>query len=244
MRELSPQDKSRLLIRATLGEDYGGGETVTNVNTHGFAEPGYGFLFDPETDVAVLGDWNQRSGWRNPEPSKADTLPVRLGEALERAGAELLWLDEWAECSNCYRLMRTVENSYHWRMYGAFVEYDYVCADCILADLADYLPHYVNDPTRCLTFGTSADLQAQGFEQWESSDPHTYESGWHPGQTDDPPTVYAQILREHDEPVEVVFLLDESSQFYVKWSAHVRPTEHDSASCPVPNNDYCARCGH
>ena len=65
-----------------------------------------------------------------------------------------------------------------------------------------------------------------GFTQWEPNDPHTYESGWYPGQTDTPEEVMAAI-REHDEECEVVFLLNGSGQFDIRWSAYTRNPDSD-----------------
>jgi hypothetical protein len=219
MRELSTIDRAAVLIHAATGDRYGDGSTVTDICV-GYAEPGYG---DHET-VVVFGNWNPKRWPRNGEPelTKRENIGPRLADALDSIDVSLEWLDEWATCAECYRAMRTQADSYSWRMFGAFVEdAGYVCADCMKADPESYLDEYVNDPHRAITWLSGAELTALGFEQWEPGDPHRYENGWHPGQTDDPSAILTDIQGQRPE-LDVVFLLDESSQFYVGFSAWTR----------------------
>lgn len=222
---MSTASKVSHLLRLVTGEDYGDGEIVTDV-IHGYAEPGY--PTDPET-VIVLGNWNAK---RYPGPDDApltlaENLGPRLFDALTRLGAECEWLDEWAQCQECYRAVRTTENSYSWKPSYVWFEDSFVCADCAIAMGADALTDYVNDASKCVTWCEPSHVESLGFEQWESDDPHEYASGWHPGQTDDPTAILAEIQREHPD-AEVVFFLTESSQFYIRFAAYVRIPEDES----------------
>lgn len=254
MRELPTLDLVRRIVKIATGDTYGDGMVVTNI-TVGYAEPGYG----SDDAVIVFGDWNDKRpawGWyvrdlagdrfpSAPNITKADTLPGRLARVLEAAGAHIEWLDEWVRCGDCYRAFRSQGDSYQWTMYGAYSEdgCDYFCADCLKKDPEDYLSDLINEPTRCSTFLSGPELVALGFEQENG----TFENGWHEGQ-DDNPTAILDRIHHYRPDAEVVFILTEQSQFYLKFAAYVRTPEqedditcsgHESTSGPIGTTTYC-----
>lgn len=223
------------LIKAATGGDYGDGYTVTDVCI-GYAEPGY--PTDPSA-VIVFGNWNPRSvegvtDPRAPHGSDNDrwgskdnrvTMPCRLFDALERVGAECEWSDEWSQCSDCYRAVRTTENSYSWRPSYAWFDGGISCHECLIGCGEDALAgfgvgeySYVNDPSKCVAWCEPSHVESFGYVKWNEQ---TYESGWHPGQDDKPEAIFAEIKAAHPD-ASVVFLLDDSSQFYIRFSAYVR----------------------
>jgi len=227
-------DKATRLIRAATGEEYGDGYTVTDVATE-YAEPGY----RSDSGVIVFGNWNPpRYPKDGDEPlTKAERLAPRLADALEGIGADVEWLDEWAMCEECHRAVRTEGDSYSWRpSYAWQNECEIVCTDCLLADMDTSLEPYVNEPTKAVTWCDAAQLVDAGWELWEPP-PKTvgdlirqgqgaarggrYQSGWHEGMDDKPDEVFAKI-RDVLPEVDVVFLLDENSQFYISFSAWTR----------------------
>lgn len=219
--------KAQRLIEFATGESYGDGYTVTNIII-GYAERGYG---DNES-VIVLGDWNPRNvpgatgdRWNSTDP--AVTMPVRLARSLERVGASIEWSDEWYQCGNCYRAVRATGDSYSWRPYFTMVDGEITCADCLRDMGDDALTEHVNNPHSCVTWCDASHVESLGYVKWEAGDEHTYENGWHPGQTDDPQAIYDAIVAQYDDGTDkpapdVVFFLDESSQFYIRFSAYVR----------------------
>ncbi len=214
-------DKARRLIGAACGDDYGDGYIVTDVATE-YAEPGY----RTDSGVIVFGNWNPPRWPKNgDEPlTRAETLAPRLFDALEGIGADCEWLDEWALCTECYRAVRTEPDSYSWRpSYAWQNECEIVCTDCLLADMDTSLEPYVNEPTKAVTWCDAAQLVDAGWELWEPSDRRggRYQSGWHEGMDDKPDEVFAKI-RDVLPEVDVVFLLDENSQFYISFSAWTR----------------------
>jgi hypothetical protein len=229
MTTLSIYDKVSRLVEFATGESYGDGYTVTDVIS-GYAEPGYG----SNDTVVVLGDWNDKTRYVDGEREVLSTMPSRLARSLERVGAEIEWHDEWTQCQNCYRAVRTQSDSYSWKPYYVWVEDSGpICADCLVQDGEDAITgfgnehdSYVNDATKCITWCEPSHVESFGFVKWEPGNEHTYENGWHPGQTDDPSTILAAILEVH-ETAEVVFFLDESSQFYIRFSAYFRIPETD-----------------
>lgn len=221
---MTTYDRVKRAIRAATGEDYGDGMIVTDVIN--------GYANDPERDaIVVLGNWNnKRFTMRDGEGpiTLAERVPSRLANLLESIGAEIQWCDEWTRCDGCYKAIRTEPNSYHYAWVDGCEIY---CTACLMGDPESALVDggYIDNASNCITWADASVLIGLGFEQWEPSDPHTYEAGWHPGQNDDPRAVLAEIQRAYDAgTVETVFLLDESSQFYVKFSAWVRPIPTDA----------------
>lgn len=228
MNELATIDRAFSLIRIATGEQYGDGMTVSDL-CFGYAEPGYR-SWKNDDQVIVFGNWNDKRYPRDGDAplTKAETMPSRLARALERAGCEIEWSDEWTTCGDCHRAMRTQADSYSWKMYGAFIEdaCEYLCADCLLTDLENYVMPCINNPNNALTFVKAADLEGIGFVKWEPSDPHTYESGWFEDMNDDPKQILPAILATLPT-AQVVFMIDEASQFYIRFSAYVREIDNE-----------------
>lgn len=207
------------LIKIVTGEPYGDGMTVTDVGV-GYAEHGY---HDDET-VWVLGDWNDKQRYVDGEWITTSTLPSRLFDALERIGVEGEWSDEWYRCSDCYRIMRHEPDSYMWQPgYVIINECEPVCTDCAITMGEDALTDYVNDSNRVVTWCDESHLESLG---WQRHNPSEYQSGWHEGMDDKPDTIMAKI-QEADPTLDVVFWLDESSQFYIGFSAFTRKQEQE-----------------
>lgn len=172
--------------------------------------------------VWALGNWN--------------VAPKRLIEALERAGVELLWSDEYMTCGDCYRLMRCQSDSYHWQpkwIWGPDAS-EPTCLDCLteryeVGDFSgDHHAGYVNNPDTALNFpGAGAWLEGQGFAPEEDEDEceREYSNGLHRGMDDEPGPVLERLLAENPKGTEVVFTVSEVSQFYTRFVAYVRTPE-------------------
>lgn len=211
-----------------------------------YGEPGYSFPHGAETPLFVAANWwcrcghnpyagRPKRGYSGGEPliqptdlhSFSDHRP-RLWAQMESQGVELHWNDEWWVDYETGKAYRTQADSYSWQSSIQWNEdmCDYMTPD---HDFDVWLDWALNDTSRCLMARFRSDLESAGFTQWEPNDPHRYHNGWHEGMTDDPVKVRAEIDRWSDHQEDVVFLLDETSQFYVGFSAWTRPTEVDDA---------------
>lgn len=225
----STWERASAIIEQFTGERYGDGVHVMDVYD-GYNEPGYR---DDSTTLVIAGNWNPRRFPRDGDPPLTDdeNIGPRLAEALDAIdGVDLVWYDEWIDCTDCHRAIRVNPDSYAWQPYHVWTGDGYTCLECV--DLADVLDgfgdddeRYVDNPRKALMgqHWSNDDIRAQGFT------PHTppdfYESGWHPGQDDDPRDVLAALKAEED--VEVLFVIAGIGQFDTRWTAWTRPIGWD-----------------
>lgn len=213
-------DAACRLIRVVTGDAYGDGYRVTGIGV-GNAEYG-----KPDT-VWVLGNWNDKAEYINGERIVTDNSMSRLFDALERIGVDCEWLDEWAMCDGCSQIVRTSPDSYMWQPAYAVVGDSRYCVECATGDCLDEtLDEYIGDAGKCLTRSliSERELVDAGFIRFTVP---PCESGWHPGQTDTPDAEVQRFEAEHGTDSEWLFWLDESSQFYVRFSLFYRPVTRD-----------------
>lgn len=158
----------------------------------GCVEPGY------EDKPVALADWNN--------------IPSKVHKALELLGYSCEWEDEWVSCCNCYKAMRSSPDSYGWSPYWARLsDYEIVCGDCIKESPEEYLETLENSPTRCMTI--DIDLEEHGYTLMEDD----FENGLHLGMDANPQEILSTYLEKYPDG-KFIFVLDEPSQFYIKFS--------------------------
>lgn len=71
------------------------------------------------------------------------------GDLLERAGYGIEWCDEWTDCCNCGKVVRTSPDSYFWWPQWYWLsECEIECRQCALADLDSYAEWLMAKPGR------------------------------------------------------------------------------------------------
>lgn len=208
-----------------------------------YGEPGYSFDND-ETPIFLIGDWWCRCG-NNPHAGKPrpswggesrtylatdlhsieDHHP-RVWAQLESQGVETAFYDEWWVDPSTSKAYRTTADSYSWQSSIQMTDDgEYLTPD---DDIETWIEWAVNDPQRCLMREYRHRLEAAGFVKWGPPGGN-YHNGWYDGMDDNPKHVYDQIMNDADtEDIEVVFVLDETSQFYVGFSAWIRSPDTDT----------------
>ena len=217
-------EAAQRLIKAATGDEHGDGSVVTDFGV-GIVEPGYG----DEDTVWVTGNWNpSRFPNRNDPADKLtndESRPSRLGDALDRIGIEILWLDEWTTCSECQGAVRDQPDSYSWTPH--YIEWpnngERVCLDCLSKDEnGDWLydAEFVNDAQRCVPGQlANSKLEEWGWRKLEQE----YQSGWY-HRDDRPADVLAKLREEgHTSVLFRVF----TQQFAVDFEAWVRDNDDD-----------------
>lgn len=166
-----------------------------------YGEPGYS---DPERGI-IFANWNKVS------------RPVQ--DWLESHGYSLEWSDEWIVSHETNKAYRTSPDSYGWLpSYVLTEDCDILGVDEIRnGDCIDsYIEHLLNSDRAADTFGI--DWTKHGFRKLN---PDAYESGFHPGQTDDPRKILAAAQAEY--PLDdFLFSIDSKGQFDVNFSLWAR----------------------
>lgn len=166
--------------------------------TH-YGEPGYQ---DPEKGI-IFANWND--------------VPKGLADWLEKCGYSLEWSDEWMIDYNNDKAYRTSPDCYSWECQvmltddGEYITPDdspdtWIAACEITANF---------QPMVCLpSWISEADILEAGFTLQNSD----LESGFFPGQTDDPVKITADLIKRG--AYRVLFQKRENSQFYCRFAVY------------------------
>lgn len=176
------------------------GEHVENI-TSGISEPGY------DDKPAILANWNN--------------IPGKLFDMLEKNGFSCEWLDEWIVCDTCYKAFRSVGNSYSWEMFGYIGDGFAVCGDCIEWD--EYLESLENKPRKAVTCSLFYRFENEITNRYELVK-DGYESGFHPGQNDNPESILKTLL-ERDAQGRFLFVINGQGQFDIDFSVYRKMDE-------------------
>jgi hypothetical protein len=175
-----------------------------------YAEPGYQ---DPTAGLIVFGNWNPVCGFDVPREVQKRDVVVRLARALERAGAELEWSDEWTTCTCCGGALRTSPDCYSWvKSYWSLPDgCGDVCKECVEKhELDNYIEWLEGSPRHADTFGI--DFAAHGYFKAQDD----FENGFHRGQDADPEVIAESLRAKGIE--RFLFAIDGKGQFDINFS--------------------------
>jgi hypothetical protein len=190
-----------------------------------YGEPGYG---SHRTTRVVLGDYWCRCDKFGTDQygSKlhgiSDHHP-RVWRAMEDAGVEFEWYDEWMVDHETYpsKAYRTQPDSYMWQPSVILTDdCEWLTPD---SDITEWVEWAVNTPSRALYRRHLDQLVDAGFTRWPDEDAW-YENGWHPGQTDDPKQITEQIRADYPDH-DIVFVITDTGQFDIRFAAYIREEE-------------------
>lgn len=176
------------------------------IYSEGYAEPGYE---NPETGIVVSANWNKNF-------DTGDTTMGQLSKALEALGIAMEWCDEWTDCCECHRALRTSPDSYSWSP-------SYVCSDgwltCLeCSDVEEHFFDLEGDPN-----------SINQIEQFDPSENgyvlicNDFQHGFHPGQDADPSNI-AKLLSGSGFS-RFIFNLDAKGQWDIDFSVWMHKDE-------------------
>ena len=171
-----------------------------------YGEPGY----DAPEHGIIFANWNH--------------ISKTVYSWLESHGYALEWSDEWIVSHETNKAYRSSPDSYGWKpAYFLTDGGDVIGADEIRnGDEVDtYIEYLVDDANRADTF--DIDWTQYGFRKLN---PDAYESGFHPGQTDNPRKILAAAQVEYPDH-EFLFSIDDTGQFDVRFSLWARSTKEE-----------------
>jgi hypothetical protein len=179
-----------------------------------YGEPGYS---DPEAGI-IVADWND--------------VPQRIQDGLERQGYELEWIDEWyISCdSSPAKAWRSEPDCHSWESRLLYCDGYVLTADDDISDWIEQCEFTSADDGRVLpSWWDDADFVSAN---WRLYDPTAadFESGFHPGQTDEPAKFLPAILRVHGK---ALIQRTEQSQFYSKFRVWVPSPEVAEDLTPI-----------
>lgn len=174
-----------------------------------YGEPGYSL--SPDSHGVLFGDWNK--------------CPSHVAHVLEKQ-FDLEWLDEWITGRDSAKAYRTNPDSYGWLPYYAILNGEIVGGDEIEDDPWEYVEEYLlNNADHACTF--KIDLTAFGFTRIGDDRQNTYETGFHPGQNDDPHKIMADMQAKYPG-LDFVFGDLATSQFDAAYSLYVRDSDWET----------------
>lgn len=182
----------------------------------------------------VAANWNDIGEWKE---GTRKLLPhgnimSRLEKLFDHYGVKIEWSDQGTCCDQCYKFIQTEPDSYSWQPEFIVRDGYITCASCIAEDPEPFLQEKENDPSSCWPLD-NIDPSDYGYVKLnhtldgpaDSDGDRSYETGWHRGQDDNPKTI-AKNLRDKGCS-RFIFVLDENSQFYSRWSAYLHEEEMD-----------------
>ena len=186
----------------------------------GIAEIGY------EDKLMICADWN-------PDHMKKiyNYLDRNINDLLE-----LSWSDEWTSCSFCYKAVRTSPDSYGWQASYLMTEYEIICHECIKDDPEILIEELINRDDKAVRNWGIPYIEKAGFVCLEDMDfrgnpsCQRFETGFHPGQNDDPKKVIKELEKEFgvDDLTDIydyIFAINNVQQFDIHWSMYLREKE-------------------
>lgn len=201
-------------------EGYSVSNRIEEIRLHfdGYAEPGH---TDPESGIIATGNWNDVTVYSQVHGrTVVSDLPSRISALFEKMGVEIEWSDEWSECADCNKLVRTSPDSYGWQQSYKLDDDGLICHECIAEDPEAHLESLEGCDTSCNTI-SAINPGEHGYVRLEEC-----ESGLHPGQTDNPKKI-GNGLRAKGI-TRYLFNLDDVGQFDAKWSVWVKVEDKES----------------
>jgi hypothetical protein len=166
----------------------------------------------------VAADWND-ADYYDPETKTRVTYPERLqsrlGRVFEKLGVEIEWSDMISSCGGCGKCIRTEPDSYGWRPDFIVTDGDILCSECAEDDAETLLEEAEG--------GTWNNETIDPAQHGYVALPEEYETGWHPGQTDDPRKVLRAL--EAKGITRALVVIKDVGQFDSKWIIMVHESE-------------------
>lgn len=166
----------------------------------------------------VAANWNDADCYYKETQARV-TYPERLQSRLcaifKKLGVEIEWSDTVTGCSDCGKCIQTEPDCYSWQPGFIVGDGEIFCSECAEDDAETLL----EDAEGGTWNNASIDPADHGYVAL----PESYETGWHPGQNDDPRKVLAALRAKGINRALVV--IEDVGQFDSKWRVYVHESE-------------------
>lgn len=172
--------------------------------------------------------------------SNWNLFPRGVCDILKKYGYSCDWEDQFAKCDGCYKALQTAPDSYSWQPSYISTDDGYLCLECLTTDDIDNA--YQNQPDRAVN-SNGIDLTKHGYVEIQCG----FESGWYPGQNDNPREIYDSLK---DRYQGIVFQISGVGQFdigFCVWhktcadcgGKQYRDATRSDGRCAVERCDTC-----
>lgn len=173
-----------------------------------------------DNNFLVLESWEEKERIENFMSNYMDLNDFYYSSLDSLFSSNYGFGDEYTTCYGCNNIVCLTPGYYGDQpKYHVFEEScELLCKNCISID--NLIEDVKNDPSKCIksSLFTKEDLKNEGFVLLNEN----FQSGLHKGMNDDPKKIFDLFKNQHNE---IVFFLNETSQFYVSFSAYGRNIE-------------------
>ena len=179
-------------------------------------------VFNTDQWYIVAQSWDDVEKAEKAMMSYITDLPntYRHGDILEQA-FKLCFSDEYNSCSGCGKLIKTTPSYYGDLPNYLYTDCELLCSDCYSDN--DLIELKLNNADTALNpRQLKNSLESHGFILYRDN----LESGYHPGQTDNPQDISKEIERSYPT-ADWLFCIDGAGQFDIRFSAWYRESNND-----------------
>lgn len=176
----------------------------------------YGYIGDLQEydggETVIIANWNK--------------LPDKLTSFIEHKIDCICGFEDSYHMCECGKIIITEPGYYGGQGDYFLTEYDLLCRQCAIDSIDEIIERVKNDSNKTVKTWMIEAIKEQGFTclEKENEECPIYETGYHPGQNDDPHKIAKWIeknLPKHD----YIFALTDVGQFDVHWTAFIRRVE-------------------
>ena len=142
-------------------------------------------------------------------------LDPRIEDLLRSKGYETYFRDSMDYCHGCNKFCHLQPSCYGDLELPVIFDGELLCPDCVRDEPESYIEILDHNPDQANHLLDDSTLEDLGFRQLDNG----YESGFHPGQDDDPNKIYNKIKDKFDH---IIFSIDGAGQFDMTFSVWVK----------------------
>ena len=163
------------------------------------------------------------ANWNRPKLNRI----LNWGEKYFDGEIQFDWDDEWVGCSDCGNAVRTSPTHYGWTPSYMWLNDEPICYNHYEDYAEDIIDFYKNETNKAVYREFYPILEKAGFVCYSPDEYcQKFETGFHPGQTDDPKKV-AKDIQENLPDYDFIFKIDSVGQFDVSWSVFLRKGDYN-----------------
>lgn len=195
---------------ATYADGTDAGKGILTADWNRFPKNPHGLAYSRETADKQKVKSFQEYNWSR--------KGKRFQDILEHYGYQLEWMDQIDRCGHCGGCITRPDyygDSSHYVMLG---DCDIVCESCFRDYfVTEYLEGLEDNPQTAVSI-RGVDPTKHGYHL--ISRKGEYETGMHPGQTDDPEEIYKEVTELGY--TGIVFRISDSGQFDTHWEVYAK----------------------